>query len=1068
MGNEISGTQDPSAGGLPLVVQLEALLWPGASGVVCEVLLQGGSKVEFLGEVDSAPSDGVEFLGEVSSFALPSKPFLVHATGVSSTLAINVYDSLSRSKKDGNAAGGSGLILASVRLPISRLVHYGLPLYTSLWLGLTVGGPEIAKGSASFERSLQMAKDPDTPKLRLAFFKPCTRSMGILTMGAPIMSEADLNGSNDTKMNGNAREKPEGKLNMWQSFPRPDVYGAFQDELDQGAGCTGRDGALGIPGVTLPTQVMRLIECLRNSNDTVSSLQAALFRQQGKACPKTAKIRASLTDADGLTDAVCICQVGPKGSSSAVFQQKSTDSGDYSECSNFPLGESLYFRVRPRDPANFDTVLAQCCLECSEFFPQGFCDTLTLFDATSGFRATVKAEITVVEEADVDAGNEQPASARAFEQSLEKVYLQAKKDLMAELQSERIARQAAELALTAERATAAEIDAEIVVGEAALKSEQAKDRMLEAGQLEELTTKLMELQTKLGSLDEDNMALAQELAATRGREEALKNALGEKEIVSKDEELKKAESAQAALLDMQNKLAQSEQVRAERAEAASLRDAVQEATVLDLQNQLTTAQQSLQSYEQRDAATQQTTTQQSLQEVAVLQERLQEAMQREEALQEALAAAERACAFNQQMSPRIEEAAQKAQKDAADREAALDAALADTKGKLEESMRRIAQFEQLEDNFQREKEVEIRKVHVSYEVQHAKLRAELKVLRDAEENNASLAERVRLLEAALAEARLQLSGTAPEGEPPRSLREARETEIENMKAGLQRESSNSQMELALRQRQDMDDLERRQDATLNMLNRQHKASLSQLEDMVQSAMKLHEGTTAASAFQSILKEVGQAREKNALQVLSPRPAESPTGSSVVSPIVSPEFLEKSPRLGEVGENSSPRSQTPPHDFGSEGLPAMRIGAEDRAPRQVQGTVRCNQCSALNMINLEGPTTVQCGSCAYEFSAVWDPVTEKPTWRATPGNPSFGGLGAVAEEPAETSNEQCDTTSRPPTPRQTPQQMLLSPRYPDEEAGDRPPTQTVLSPPSTSELMMGSPPPTQLSAGRDAS
>merc|ERR1740130_669447 len=182
-----------------------------------------------------------------------------------------------------------------------------------------------------------------------------------------------------------------------------------------------------------------------------------------------------------------------------------------------------------------------------------------------------------------------------------------------------------------------------------------------------------------------------------------------------------------------------------------------------------------------------------------MEERWQAAVQREAALQQALAAAEQACASslpNQDMLAALEDA-----------------------GRREENLKK--EMGLLAD-------VENRRIHVSYEVQHAKLRAELKVLGHTDELNRELSGRVKLLEAELAEARVQLSGTVPsENMGLRSMpdlsqlyqqaelqnerkeaTDARQMEIDSMKARLEQENARAQVEAAHQQRADIEDLER--------------------------------------------------------------------------------------------------------------------------------------------------------------------------------------------------------------------------------------------------------------------
>jgi len=238
-----------------------------------------------------------------------------------------------------------------------------------------------------------------------------------------------------------------------------------------------------------------------------------------------------------------------------------------------------------------------------------------------------------------------------------------------------------------------------------------------------------------------------------------------------------------------------------------------------------------------------------------------------------------------------------------------------------------------------------------------------------------------------------------------------------MKARLEQESATSQRELALRQQEEFQDMERRQEDMLQMRERQHKDSLRRLESKVETALKLQESMQfqeAQSSLRSILSECVDARGQSPLS-MSAEPAElsaPPTADQLIPPTATSLDLEVKPEqipptvpgmsswpspppTGELQQEGSfealmksPRSAelrgsdavAPPSSAGS-------LGDRDKSR---QGTVRCNRCSALNMINLEGPPTVQCGSCAYEFTAQWEDMLSSRVLGS-------GGLEKVAEE-----------------------------------------------------------------------
>jgi hypothetical protein len=367
MGNEISVSEDVEGVLPPLIFKVEQLLWPGIGEVACEVCLQ------------NSPAGGRNIvIGQVSSSKpMALQPMLVRSAGVQAILSMAFYDA--RPGKE-NGDGGAGKLLTSVVLPFQSLLRLGLPLYTSIWLGL-----KLNELDTSFEVALSRSRVPNSPKVRVTMFKPCPGSYtdmdGVTISGRPKELE-DARG-----------DMTERTKDMWDCTPRPDLGGAFREfveTFDQGGGCTGRDEH---HRISLVQQVKMLIDSLRLSNDSYALLQSAMFGQDIQEM-QTAKIRIRFEEAfwDTIPDASCVCKCGRSGGE--YFQRID---GSYMECTNYRIGEPLLISVRRSDL----TVLAEQSLECSEFYQTGFSGTIELLAPVPGLpqgqQATAKMIISIVD-----------------------------------------------------------------------------------------------------------------------------------------------------------------------------------------------------------------------------------------------------------------------------------------------------------------------------------------------------------------------------------------------------------------------------------------------------------------------------------------------------------------------------------------------------------------------------------------------------------------------------------------------------------------------------------------------
>jgi hypothetical protein len=104
--------------------------------------------------------DGVEVPGG-RIYAYPSSPITIETESWSSRLQLHFFPSPTDIRPR-----------SSVTAPLSKLVRFGAPLYTSLWLGLR--GEESSRGPLEEDLSdaLTWAHVPDAPKVKITLFRP--------------------------------------------------------------------------------------------------------------------------------------------------------------------------------------------------------------------------------------------------------------------------------------------------------------------------------------------------------------------------------------------------------------------------------------------------------------------------------------------------------------------------------------------------------------------------------------------------------------------------------------------------------------------------------------------------------------------------------------------------------------------------------------------------------------------------------------------------------------------------------------------------------------------------------
>jgi hypothetical protein len=897
MGNELSEPQDIEGRWPPLVVQIESLLWPGVVEVFCNVTLEN-------------KNDMNEPIRPFGKFTAPSSPILIEDLGVSSVLRVEIGDS---------SSGGSPI--STLVLPVSRFVEWGLPLYTSLWFGLAYGEDLRYDMSTALER----AKEPDSPKLRLALFKPDIKSLYTLS------SSQEFNGSVPLKA-------------------RPDVAGAIMDAVDEGAGCSGREFTQSVP---LNKQVEKLIDCLRINNEAVTNLQLALFKQAVLGIPPTSQSLLIPPTSQSLIPSVGGANIKldtvPSTSESQAAVATADKNGgppDEEEIQAAIILDEMIWQFPSEDmpPQLRDLISSEEFSAIIEVINADFLAGLAEKWGNSSCLATIAAEAAFNNSAAIcscgsiflrdaefcrQCGVRRPvdrladtkqrlpstaplASSDSQEVDLQELKLQLKVflDQISEFTSclawdlkptnsktAIIVREKGRSQLKQALILASEREKKILAserekeaGNAEAGQERQAELIAELGQLqtqnEELRTQQQQQEQQLAVLMEQKDSAQNEayIEVVQKAEEALEAQKKVEEMTQRGHEWQlaleaekyRSESAERAcaiseqsLKEMEEKLLKAEQGIAQEAGQgdANLRDALQE--IGDLKSALQEAEQkdvdlrTALEIEQKDAD-----IAAAMEEVAELRCALQDAGQKDADLKTMLqeAGAVRDTLHQQEVADLKQELGQKD----SDLKAALEEVAA-LRGTLQDSN---AECERLQ--------ADVSKYEVGDKVISAKMRVDLEVLED---ENVALKDSIGKLQKELSDVRLQNQGDGP-SQVPASLpniaqlqqqaerennwkmaAEARQREIDALNKSLEQESSRFQRELATRQSQDLADLERRQMETMSILQQQTKDSLQRLEDKVATALKQHEDMNlqgARESLQSILSECITVRDQNPL------------------------------------------------------------------------------------------------------------------------------------------------------------------------------------------------------------
>lgn len=261
MGNEASGPTSTSGAEtqmrLPnLVLVVDTLLCRRDQNYARERGSQAPNEHEMLTDLFCVVFlDGLE-VGRVATY--PSQPILLQPREPQSALALRFFRSSASTLETRVPNFGVEGFLANKELAISRsggvfaevctrmsdFARYGLPFFTSLWLGLPFESGETSHRSIDLALALRCARRPDVPKVGITLFKPASviADMSHVDQLLPDFAEG---------------------LNMTVS---PSDKGPF--------GCNGpRKDLLLSPQL----QVEGLLRSLKHANGTVHSLQTSIF-----------------------------------------------------------------------------------------------------------------------------------------------------------------------------------------------------------------------------------------------------------------------------------------------------------------------------------------------------------------------------------------------------------------------------------------------------------------------------------------------------------------------------------------------------------------------------------------------------------------------------------------------------------------------------------------------------------------------------------------------------------------------------------------------------------------------
>eukprot|EP00747_Dinoflagellata_sp_TGD_P057702 gnl/TRDRNA2_/TRDRNA2_150773_c0_seq1.p1 gnl/TRDRNA2_/TRDRNA2_150773_c0~~gnl/TRDRNA2_/TRDRNA2_150773_c0_seq1.p1 ORF type:complete len:605 (+),score=137.73 gnl/TRDRNA2_/TRDRNA2_150773_c0_seq1:77-1891(+) len=268
MGNEPSQPERRGGGSaLPsMVLIIDEVVWQARTaaemnGQVPKLAIQDGSGQGPRGGINgnvfcTVAVDGTE-IGRATSY--PSHPIKIPSRGSSSKVSLRFVPATD-TRAFMNKESSNEAPLSEVVLPLIKLIRYGAPLYTSMWLGLPTDGGDGRRGwpvSDDVSGMVLTARSANASKVAVTLFRPSSEPGS-----KPSRSE------------------------LSRGMPVPDVRRALMAEEDSGL-CGADTRPEGPSG---KEQVQGVIEALRAANATTRSLQVQLLKEKENAAESGAGI----------------------------------------------------------------------------------------------------------------------------------------------------------------------------------------------------------------------------------------------------------------------------------------------------------------------------------------------------------------------------------------------------------------------------------------------------------------------------------------------------------------------------------------------------------------------------------------------------------------------------------------------------------------------------------------------------------------------------------------------------------------------------------------------------------
>jgi len=258
----------------PLVLVLQAILWsnriaapPGQTPSDGNGQLRKPAEALGMMKVRCVILFNEAEIGHTLEF--PSPPLTIPKGPAKSKISLRFFDvrsmpvpttSTSKVSQGGMAKLSAGDALAEVHFTLAELLPFGVPLYTSLWLGLQEKQPGQPQVPAELHESLVRARDVSVPKVAVTIFKPAP-------LARPTPKAASVPGT--------------------PAAPQPDLDGALVKLLEEkngglDFGCTANRT---LHGPSLRDQVRGVMESVKVANTMTYSLQVAVWKRQQEGDP---------------------------------------------------------------------------------------------------------------------------------------------------------------------------------------------------------------------------------------------------------------------------------------------------------------------------------------------------------------------------------------------------------------------------------------------------------------------------------------------------------------------------------------------------------------------------------------------------------------------------------------------------------------------------------------------------------------------------------------------------------------------------------------------------------------